>query len=479
MKSRILFIIKIVWAFIMACLSLYLVKVILDLNIFVTKYIVILIGGLIILNIVGIITLLSKKILLKFIGCLIYGIIFVVSILGISVGNDIIDFFRNAFNNNIVEISTYKVLVLNDSDYNDLSDLQEKTMGLLDSDIFIDDVKSEITDNIKVDFIDHDDVFDLYNALMNNDVSSVLLDEAYLDILEDEYDDVDAMLRVVYSFNIETEINDNNSDFDTLKPINIYLSGSDSRSNRIYNKSRSDVNMIITINPYTKNILLTSIPRDYYVQVYGKVGLKDKLTHSGIYGIGVTVATVEELFDIEIDYSIKVGFSSLIEVVDLIGGIDIYSDKAFTTYCSDGGAKSTEVVEGWNHFDGAEALSYARERHAYSSGDRHRILNQQQVLTAIINKIISDKSILLRYDELLNALSNLYVTNIPSDIITSYIKMQLSDMSEWIIETQSVDGSGAMRHTFTAPNNNRYVMIPYEDDLKKATEKISEILESL
>ncbi len=132
-------------------------------------------------------------------------------------------------------------------------------MGLLDSDIFIDDVKSEITDNIKVDFIDHDDVFDLYNALMNNDVSSVLLDEAYLDILEDEYDDIDAMLRVVYSFNIETEINDNNSDFDTLKPINIYLSGSDSRSNRIYNKSRSDVNMIITINPYTKNILLTSI----------------------------------------------------------------------------------------------------------------------------------------------------------------------------------------------------------------------------
>ena len=202
-------------------------------------------------------------------------------------------------------------------------------MGLLDSDIFIDDVKSEITDNIKVDFIDHDDVFDLYNALMNNDVSSVLLDEAYLDILEDEYDDIDAMLRVVYSFNIETEINDNNSDFDTLKPINIYLSGSDSRSNRIYNKSRSDVNMIITINPYTKNILLTSIPRDYYVQVYGKVGLKDKLTHSGIYGIGVTVATVEELFDIEIDYSIKVGFSSVIEVVDLIGGIDIYSDKAF------------------------------------------------------------------------------------------------------------------------------------------------------
>ena len=94
----------------------------------------------------------------------------------------------------------------------------------------------------------------------------------------------------------------------------------------------------------------------------------------------MTVATVEELFDIEIDYSIKVGFSSVIEVVDLIGGIDIYSDKAFTTYCSDGGAKSTEVVEGWNHFDGAEALSYARERHAYSSGDRHRILNQQQVL---------------------------------------------------------------------------------------------------
>lgn len=258
--------------------------------------------------------------------------------------------------------------------------------------------------------------------------------------------------------------------------MNIYISGSDSRTNQIYNKSRSDFNLILTINPKTKDILMTSIPRDYYVPLANKDGLSDKLTHSGIYGLDTSVKTIENLLDIKIDYSIKINFESVITLVDLVGGVDIYSDKAFRTNCGDGGAKVTNVVLGLNHFNGAEALSYARERYAYNEGDRHRIQNGQQVLKSVMEKIMNDKTLLLKYNDILKSISKLYVTDMESELIKKIIKNQISDMSPYHFQSNWISGSDARKVTYTTPNSNTYVMIPYEDDVNNATIKINNIL---
>ena len=229
--------------------------------------------------------------------------------------------------------------------------------------------------------------------------------------------------------------------------------------------------MIVSINPYTHEILLTSIPRDYYVQVHGKTGLKDKLTHAGIYGLNTSAKTVGNLFDIEIDYSVKVGMNAVVEVVDLVGGIEVYSDITFNSYHMPGWV----VKKGMNKMNGKKALAYARERYAYASGDRHRIKNQQQVLEAVLKKAMTDKSLLLKYDKLLASLGKFYRTDIPADVIKAFMQEQLETMPTWTFTTQTVDGRGASLPTYTAPQYKRYVMIPYEDDVRKASINIKSL----
>jgi LCP family protein required for cell wall assembly len=230
----------------------------------------------------------------------------------------------------------------------------------------------------------------------------------------------------------------------------------------------------MTIDPKNKKILLTSIPRDYYVQLHGTKGYKDKLTHSGIYSIQMTKNTLEDLFDIKIDYTIKVGFQSVIQLVDTLGGIDIDSDASFKSHCGDGGAIKTDVVKGINHFNGGQALSYARERYAYKTGDNHRVQNQQQVLEAIINKITTDKSLLKRYDKILDSLKETYRTDIPSSYIRLLVNNELDNMSGWTIERQQVSGSGSMDRTYSMPSVRLYVMKPDINSINSAKNKINE-----
>jgi LCP family protein required for cell wall assembly len=235
--------------------------------------------------------------------------------------------------------------------------------------------------------------------------------------------------------------------------------------------------MIMTVNPETHEILLTSIPRDAYVQLHDTKGNKDKLTHSGIYGLNMTKTTIEDFLNIKIDYVVKVGFGTVINVVDTIGGIDIYSDRDINMRGGDGGAVPTQVYKGWNHFSGPQALRYARERKGYPDGDNHRVQNQQQVLEAIFTKVITDKSLLVRYDEVLNSLSSLYVTDIPSSFIKMSVKQQLSDMKSWKIEKQQVSGEGKMGvETYSMPGWKLWVMLPYESSVKKNSQNINDMI---
>lgn len=453
-------------------LSIVLLIVVKQLNVLPNKYFYLFCGIILLINIIGSITLFIKKKWTKIVTVFCYGILLIAGLVGIGFGVDTIEFLNKAFDNNHVEIATYDVVVLKSSKIEKLENLEGKTFGYLSNDSNKEEILKHICEIVLPTIQEGEDLYELYDKLLKGKIDSIVIDRAFLDVLFEEVAESEDKVKVIYSFDIETELTKDEEKDAVLKSMNIYISGSDSRSKTIQNKSRTDVNMILTINPDTKTVLMTSIPRDYYVAVHGKKGLKDKLTHTGIYGLDVSRQTLEDLFDIDISYSIKVGMNAVVELVDLVGGVDIYSDTAFASSHING----WNVKKGINHMDGKHALAYARERYAYSSGDRHRILNQQQVLEAVLEKVISDKAILTKYDKLLNSLSNLYRTDIPKSIITDLVKMQIGDMSSWTFLSNSVSGKDSSGYTYSMPNSKLYVMEPNESDVKNATKLIESVL---
>lgn len=450
-------------------LSIYLIISINKLNIIPNKYILIVSLILLILNTIGTITLIKKNKPLKILTTIIYTIILLIFTIGMKYINNTNKFFKEGFNNNNIEIKKYNILLLRTSKYNEIEDLTNTGYlnNIIENETYLEQI------NIK-EKLEYKSINELYEDLINKKIESMIIDESFIDLLEDEYKDIKENTKLIYSFDIKKEL-ETKKESSELKPINIYISGSDSRSGLVEASSRTDVNMIMTINPNTKTILLTSIPRDYYVRLHGTTGYKDKLTHSGIYGIEMSKKTIEDLFNIKIDYTIKVGFSSVINLVDLIDGIDIISDKTLTTHSKDGGAEKTYIKEGLNHLTGPQALSYARERYAYIEGDNHRIQNQQQVLEAILEKAFKSKTILKEYEKFLEEFKNLYRTDIPESLIKKYIKEQLNNNAEWKIEKQVVTGIGDSNITYSMPGRYLYVMIPNMNSVEKAKNNIDKI----
>ena len=253
----------------------------------------------------------------------------------------------------------------------------------------------------------------------------------------------------------------------TSKPFNIYISGMDT-TGKITEEARSDVNMIITVNPKTHKVLMTSIPRDYLVELQN--GEKDKLTHTGLMGIDETTSDVEDLLGIKINYYVKVNYNTLKDLVNSIGGITINSDKAFISYIG-----KYRFVEGENQLDGAKALAYARERHAYSDGDNHRVRNQQEVLKAIVKKLTGSTTLLTRYNKILKYLSPTMEMNLTREEVKALVKFQLGKNPKWKFESNSLEGFDAFSTVYSAGNQQLYVMKPDEESIKKARQKIKEI----
>ena len=253
----------------------------------------------------------------------------------------------------------------------------------------------------------------------------------------------------------------------TSKPFNIYISGMDT-TGKITEEARSDVNMIITVNPKTHKVLMTSIPRDYLVELQD--GEKDKLTHTGLMGIDETTSDVEDLLGIKINYYVKVNYNTLKDLVNSIGGITINSDKAFISYIG-----KYRFVEGENQLDGAKALAYARERHAYSDGDNHRVRNQQEVLKAIVKKLTGSTTLLTRYNKILKYLAPTMEMNLTRAEVKALVKFQLGKNPKWKFESNSLEGFDAFSTVYSAGNQQLYVMKPDEESIKKARQKIKEI----
>lgn len=383
--------------------------------------------------------------------------------------------FINSFSGMNYETEALSVIVLKNSDYNQLIDLngkkiaaneQEDQKNLTDA---LSDIRKTLNDT-KTEYKNYMNYTYLADALYNKSIDAIVVNEAYRGMLEERHPKFDTETRVIYQVKIQTET-ENIANNGAIKDgiFNICITGIDTYG-PVSTRSRSDVNMLMTINMNTHKILMTGIPRDYYVTLASK-GAKDKLTHSGIYGVNETVNTIGHLLDTDIDYYYRINFSSLINVVDVLGGIDVYSDLTFKPHTN----KSLIINKGMNHMDGAMALAFSRERYAYASGDRHRIQNQQDVMMAIIKKLISP-SILSNYQEILSKVEGTFETNMSSDDIMTLIKMQLSDLQGYEMTNQYLDGSGKlMTGGYAMPKSKLYYMIPNQDSVNKAIQEIRNI----
>lgn len=235
----------------------------------------------------------------------------------------------------------------------------------------------------------------------------------------------------------------------------IYISGVDSRGG-VTKTSRSDSNMILTVNPRTKQILMTSIPRDYYVDMAMATGARDKLTHAALFGTINSLKTIEKFMNIDIDFYCRVNFQALIKIVDALGGIRVYSDKAFTPWTN----HKVRVQQGWQTMDGKTALAFARERKTYTEGDRHRAANQQAVLKAIMKKMMSP-SVLTHFSSLMDSISGLFETDITTAQMKQLINYQLNNAVSWNIQSSVLKGNSEKRFGgFFIPHTAIYYMIP-------------------
>lgn len=247
-----------------------------------------------------------------------------------------------------------------------------------------------------------------------------------------------------------------------------YISGADTWG-AASTKSRSDVNILAVVNTNTKQILLVSTPRDFYVPMAASNGVKDKLTHAGIYGIDNSMATLEMLYGVDISYYVKVNFTGFVGIIDALGGIDVYSDSAFRV------DENFAYVEGINHLYGVEALAFARERYNVAGGDVARGIHQMEVIKGVINKCVSP-DIIYNYANIMNQVSGCFITDMSDDKIASLIRMQLGDMASWSVSSISVIGSGDYKTTYSLPNKNLYVMIPDENSVADAKSQIAAVL---
>lgn len=258
------------------------------------------------------------------------------------------------------------------------------------------------------------------------------------------------------------------------EPFVVYLSGVDTRGELTEN-ARSDVNILAVVNPVTKRVALINTPRDYYVDLAGTES-KDKLTHAGLYGVETSMATLGGLYGIDVDYYVRINFAGFMGIVDALDGIDVYSDYTFTSVGSPGYYDPTDFVEGWNHMDGKAALAFARERHAFATGDVQRGINQMKVIQAILDKLKSP-TILLNYSRLMAAISDCFVTDLSSEQIAALVRMQLSDGASWDIESFSVTGSSSSStKCYSAQGQKLYVMLPDEETVAQAQALIQSVL---
>lgn len=483
---------KLMTVFIFAALALLIFQMI-YLDLLPMKLIILISAVLLIISLI--ITLIMNFKVKKFLPRLLVGLISFCMCLGLAYGNYFVYKTKDTFEvvTSIADKKaiTTSIIAMKTSDIKKETDLKNKKIGTIsgmDSEATERTLKALSKENVKYSTKNYGNLDDLVNALYDGSVDAICLNEKYRDILHetDEYFTFNTETKVAYQnvHHVEREATDNESD-----PVNditkdaftILVSGNDSYGSLQDANTRSDANMLLTVNPKTGTILMTSIPRDYYVDLIcpgdGEMacpeGSKDKLTHSGLLGIKSTEKSIENALGIKINYNIRINFSSVVNLVDALDGIDLdikEGEQCDILYAN----MQPGLSVGKHHVDGETALAFARERHAYVNGDNQRVKNQQKVFKAIFKRIVSPKMI-TNYGKFMDALAVAFDTNISGDEISDFIKYELNNMPKWKFESYTIYGESANDFCYEAQS---YASVTYQNDLMNeiARNKIKAVL---
>lgn len=462
--------------------SFYLLYQVIRLNVLPSKFLFPLTIGVVVLDAIFILLLIyfSKNVVSK--------IVCIVLTLFICVASCMSGYYISKTQNvlsNITNVAkhaknTVSVIVKESSSIKNKSQLNDVSVGSLRlNEQGSKKVLKELSgEGIVLNQTEYDSMTALLEAFYNGEVDSIIINESSRSqILDMEtYSNFDSNTRVVYQTSYKVKNNDSATSVSdiTSKPFNVLISGSDTRGGFDEN-GRSDVIMIATVNPKTHTILLTSVPRDFYVTTACDAGdgcmqgALDKITHTGIHGTNTTKRTVEQLLGIEINYTFKVGFDTVTKLVDTLGGVDVYVEPGYAVH-----NEYINVKEGVNHLYGEEALEYARERYAYAEGDRQRTKNQQQVLMGIV-KEATKPSVITNYAAIMDTMANTFSTTMSNAEITDLIKYQLNNNPTWKMEQYMVDGTGDTLMCAEL-GDAASVMVPDQSTVKMAKDKINAVL---
>jgi LCP family protein required for cell wall assembly len=416
----------------------------------------------------------------RFVVATVLSVLMIIGNLGVvKVGTDFLRFLGTDIQAPSTNTVVYDVVVLKDGPA-DVAALAGSEMGLVSDDPLVQPVRDKVAGMVQVEFVDSTPWSSTVAALTGGQVTSMVIQDGYMQVFSDADPDQYANLKILTSFEIDRSLAATPSPSPsatataTPSPVPVgsafivYVSGNDEPGS-LSASGRSDVNILMVVNPDTGKVLLINTPRDYFVQLHGTTGLKDKLTHAGIYGVDMSVGTLEDLYGITINYYIRINFSSLIKIVDALGGVDVHSAYTFS-------AMGFNFVEGVNHLNGEQALAFSRERHSFEGGDRVRGENQERVIAAIIKRM-SDPAVLVNYPSILAATQGFVQTSMPQDTITALIKNQLTTGRSWEVTSTSVTGSDALEYTYSMPGQRLYVMPPDQSSLDAAKAQISSILQ--
>ena len=372
------------------------------------------------------------------------------------------------------QTTRFTTYVLKDSEYKSVADLDFLSIGMCK----IYDKAEHYKEAYNVMFHMNSDMriheYDSYEAMVedlyNGKIEAIFVNQAFHSVIEGYKETFNEDVMSWGSYDIVDHIIDISKDVNVTNSVfTIYLSGIDT-TGRVSTVSRSDVNMIITVNPVTKDILMTSIPRDYYVTL-DNMGKKDKLTHAGLGGIENSVKTIENFMDIDINYYVRVNFTSVIKIVNALGGVTVNSPVSFTTRVG-----NYQIKKGKNKLNGEKALAFVRERYHLGGGDGDRVKNQQRLLRAMLDKVTSP-SMITRFSGVLDSVKGSFETNMSSEDMLKLIQMQLSDNAEWNFYSNVLKGTGkSMKGGAYIPNVKLYYNIPSEDSIAHGKSLIDKMM---
>lgn len=400
-----------------------------------------------------------------------------------------------------LEITTREIYVLPDDPAQELADTASYTFGFIkDYDV---DCTAQVLNELQlqtgrdVTTAGFTNIFTMAKAFLEGRVDAMILNGGIISILEDieEFEDFSDHARVLaqirvfetnaasavvpeqnenesvmaeteYTAEEETEPQEEEIDFSELKPFAVYVSGSDSRDTEIVKNSRSDVNILAIVNPLTKQVLLINTPRDYYIPNWAGGYQLDKLTHCGVYGTKCSMNSLGNLYGVDVEYFVRINFTGFKKMIDALGGVTVYSDYEFMAI------GRTPIKIGENTLDGQEALDFARERKRVPGGDADRGRHQMKVITAVIEKATSGTTIINNYSQIMESVEGMFEMNVPTELISSLMKMQLSDMARWNIVSYSATGYGDKGECYSAPGMELSVMKPNYSSVNKASRLI-------